>query len=151
MRTGNAYWAVTFEEAPEPECRLTLLDAGADEAVAELVIESLPWEESASVPVEAMSAFRESMEAVPDTWASSPGVVESPALRLSGSFEVAGETRSFALSLQSPSELPASLARFLSALATAAGAALVGGKSRRMIRILGRWGEGSPEAAGAPR
>jgi hypothetical protein len=142
MRTGNAFWAVTFTASPEPECRLTLLDAGADEAVAELVVEALPWEESAAVPVEAMSAFRESMEAVPETWASSGGIVEGATLVLSGSFEVAGELRSFELSLPSPADVPASLARFLTALSTAAGAALVGGKSRRMLALLERWGRG---------
>jgi RNA-splicing ligase RtcB len=151
MRTGNAFWQLTFEAAPEPTCRLTLLDAGADEAVAELVVESLPWEESASVPVEAMSAFREAMEAVPETWDSSATPVDTPGLMVTGSFEVSGVARAFELSLSSPADVPTSFARFLSALASAAGAALAGGKSRRMLAVLERWGRVVSEAPGAPR
>jgi len=137
MRTGNAFWSLTIEAPPEPVCRLTLLDAGDAEAVAELIVEALPWEESAAVPVEAMSAFREAMESVPETWASA--VCAAPRLTLAGSFEVEGVTRAFLVAYASPEGLTASLARFLSAIAAAAGAALVGGRSRRMLRLLEEW------------
>jgi hypothetical protein len=151
MRTGNAFWSLTFECPPEPTCRLTLLDAGADEAVAELVVEALPWEESAAVPVEAMSVFREAMETVPETWLSSTSPLDGAGLRVSGSFEVAGESRSFELSLACVADVPPSLACFFVALSRAAGAALVGGRSRRMLAVLERWGAGAPDAPGAPR
>jgi len=152
MRTGNAFWSVTFAADPAPLCRITLLDAG-EEAVAELRVPDWPWEESAAVPLEAMSLFRTAVESIPEQLADGPmdpsltAPSDAASLRIEISSEVDGR-RSEARSLvMAPQELPAAQASFLAALLPALRAALVAGRSQRMLDLLAAWVFRAPAAS----
>lgn len=136
MRTGNAWVDVTFRTPQQPEARVTLLDAGED-AVAEIAIPSVPWEESASVPVEAMSAFRNAVEDLPERWDHGPKEGEGLVVRVA--FEFAGQPAGFEGRWARPVDLPEPQRRLFAALAAAMGAALVGGRSRRALDVLASW------------
>lgn len=138
MRTGNAFWALTFRTPGEPECRLTLLDAG-EEAVAELAIPEAPWEESASVPVEAMSAFRTAVEELPERWAAQAETGD--ALVVTGSFDISGQKTAFEGRYARPEDVPRAHRRMFAAVATAALEALQGARSRHAVERLAAWGD----------
>lgn len=135
MKTGNALFSITFQRPGESEVRLTLLDDGVD-GVGELVDAGAPWEESAAVPLDAMSGFRVETESLPESWAP---VDDDGPVRLEVSVDSDGRAAGFQARVTSGASLPDSHRRLVELMAVTVGAALVGARSRRAIEGLLTW------------